>query len=39
VVSLYEPTIGRLIPILIPIVLKYGMTGLTARAAANENSK
>jgi hypothetical protein len=38
VVSLYEPTIGRLIPILIPIVLKYGMTGLTARAAANEKS-
>jgi uncharacterized membrane protein len=36
VVSLYEPTIGRLIPILIPFVLKYGMTGLTARAAANE---
>jgi hypothetical protein len=35
-VSLYEPTMGRLIPILIPIILKYGMNGLSARAAAKE---
>jgi uncharacterized membrane protein len=36
VVSIYLPTIGRLIPILIPFVLKYGMTGLTNRAALKE---
>lgn len=39
IVSIYEPTIGRLIPIIIPIVLKYGLTGLNARAAANEQRK
>lgn len=36
IITLYEPTIGRLIPILIPFILKYGMTGLNARASANE---
>lgn len=35
-VTLYNPLIGRLIPILIPFVLKYGLTGLTKRAFANE---
>lgn len=39
IVSIYEPTIGRLIPIIIPIILKYGLTGLNARAAANEQRK
>lgn len=39
VVTIYEPTIGRLIPILIPFVLRYGMTGLSARAAANEQKQ
>ena len=38
VVSLFQPTIGRLIPILIPLILKYGMTGLSARAATNEKN-
>jgi uncharacterized membrane protein len=38
-VSLYDTTIGRLIPILIPIVLKYGLTGLTKRAFANEKKQ
>jgi uncharacterized membrane protein len=38
-VSLYDPTIGRLIPILIPIVLKYGLAGLTKRAFANEEKQ
>jgi len=37
-VTLYQPTIGRLIPILIPVILKYGMTGLSARAATNEKN-
>jgi uncharacterized membrane protein len=37
-VTLYQPTIGRLIPILIPVILKYGMTGLSARAAINEKN-
>lgn len=32
----YNPTIGRLIPITIPFVLKYGLTGLTSRAIAKE---
>lgn len=36
IITLYEPTFGRLIPILIPFILKYGMTGLNARASANE---
>ena len=35
-ISLNEPTIGRLIPVLIPFILKYGMNGLSARAAAKE---
>ena len=38
-VSLYDTTIGRLIPILIPIVLKYGLTGLTKKAFANEKKQ
>jgi hypothetical protein len=38
-VSLYDPAIGRLIPILIPIVLKYGLTGLTKKAFANEKKQ
>jgi uncharacterized membrane protein len=38
VVSLYEPTFGRLIPISIPIVLKYGLTGIANRAIAKEKS-
>ena len=37
-VTLYQPTIGRLIPILIPVIRKYGMTGLSARAATNEKN-
>lgn len=36
-VSLYDTFIGRLIPILIPLVLKYGMTGLSKRATINES--
>ena len=36
IVTYYDATIGRLIPILIPFVLKYGMTGLSARASLNE---
>jgi hypothetical protein len=39
IVTIYEPTIGRLIPIIIPIVLKYGLTGLNSRAAAKEQRK
>jgi hypothetical protein len=31
-----SPIIGRLVPLLIPIVLKYGLNGLIARASANE---
>ncbi len=31
-----NPTIGRLMPLLIPWVLKYGMVGLRRRAVANE---
>jgi uncharacterized membrane protein len=31
-----QPTIGRLIPILIPFVLKYGLNGLSARALQRE---
>jgi uncharacterized membrane protein len=31
-----QPTIGRLIPVLIPIVLKYGLNGLSARALQRE---
>lgn len=38
VVSLYEPTFGRLIPIFIPIVLKYGLTGVASRAIAKEKN-
>jgi uncharacterized membrane protein len=38
VVSLYMPISGRLIPILIPIVLKYGMNGLSASATAKEKN-
>ena len=30
------PTVGRLIPLLIPLILKYGMNGLSARANADE---
>lgn len=37
-VSLYMPISGRLIPILIPIVLKYGMNGLSASATAKEKN-
>ena len=32
----FNPTIGRLIPLTIPFVLKYGLTGLTNRAIAKE---
>ena len=31
-----SPIIGRLVPLLIPVVLKYGLNGLIARASANE---
>jgi len=36
IATLYEPTIGKLIPILIPFILKYGMKGITNRAVINE---
>jgi len=36
IVTYYDATIGRLIPVLIPFVLKYGMTGLNARASLKE---
>jgi uncharacterized membrane protein len=36
-VTTKQPTIGRLIPILIPIILKYGLNGLSARALQKEN--
>jgi len=39
IVTYYDATIGRLIPVLIPLVLKYGMTGLNARASLNEQKK
>ena len=35
-VTTKQPTIGRLIPILIPVILKYGLNGLSARALQNE---
>lgn len=35
-VTLYHPIIGRLIPILIPLILRYGMTSLNDRAGTNE---
>jgi uncharacterized membrane protein len=31
-----QPTIGRLIPLLIPVILKYGLNGLSARALQKE---
>ncbi|MEY4052155.1 MAG: hypothetical protein RIR64_1140, partial [Bacteroidota bacterium] len=31
-----HPNVGRFIPILIPIVLKYGLNGLSARALQKE---
>ena len=31
-----NPTIGRLVPLFIPLVLKYGLNGLSARATVNE---
>jgi uncharacterized membrane protein len=34
----YNPTIGRLIPLTIPFVLKYGLNGLTSRAIAKEKN-
>ena len=36
IVTTYDQSIGRLIPILIPIVLKYGLTGLTKKAMKQE---
>ena len=39
ILTYYDATIGRLIPVLIPLVLKYGMTGLNARASLNEQKK
>jgi len=37
-VAKYNPTIGRLIPLTIPFVLKYGLNGLTSRAIAKEKN-
>jgi hypothetical protein len=31
-----NPTIGRLVPLFIPLVLKYGLNGLSARATVTE---
>ena len=31
-----NPTIGRLIPLFIPFILKYGMNGLSKRATVTE---
>jgi uncharacterized membrane protein len=31
-----NPTVGRLVPLFIPLVLKYGLNGLSARATATE---
>ena len=36
IVTTYDQSIGRLIPILIPIVLKYGLIGLTKKAMKQE---
>ena len=35
-VTTKQPTIGRLIPVLIPVILKYGLNGLSARALQKE---
>ena len=35
-VTTKQPTIGRLIPLIIPVILKYGLNGLSARALQNE---
>jgi len=36
ILTIYFPIIGRLFPILIPIILKYGLNGLSARALQKE---
>ena len=36
VVTTYNQSLGRLIPVLIPIVLKYGLVGLTKKAIKQE---
>jgi uncharacterized membrane protein len=35
----FSPTFGRLIPLTIPFILKYGLNGLTTRAIAKEKIK
>jgi uncharacterized membrane protein len=35
-VTNYNPTIGRLIPLTIPFILKYGLNGVASRAIAKE---
>jgi uncharacterized membrane protein len=35
----FNPTFGRLIPLTIPFILKYGLNGLTTRAIAKEKIK
>jgi hypothetical protein len=35
-VANYNPTIGRLIPLTIPFVLRYGLNGIASRAIAKE---
>ena len=35
-VTYYNPTIGRFIPLTIPFVLKYGLNGIASRAIAKE---
>jgi uncharacterized membrane protein len=37
-VANYNPTIGRLIPLTIPFVLRYGLIGITTRAIAKEKN-
>ncbi len=37
-VTIYSPTIGRLVPIAIPLILKYGLISLTNRATAKEKN-
>ena len=39
IVVFINPIVGRLIPLAIPFVLKYGLNGLTSRAIAKESIK
>jgi hypothetical protein len=39
IIVFINPIVGRLIPLAIPFVLKYGLNGLTHRAIAKESIK